>query len=83
MELGEVREGKARILVPKAARIYDAPVFYNPAMAFNRDISVLALKVIKPEEALDALSATGVRGIRYALETPVREVWLNDINGEA
>ncbi|WP_456450052.1 tRNA (guanine(10)-N(2))-dimethyltransferase [Palaeococcus sp. (in: euryarchaeotes)] len=83
MELGEVREGKARILVPKAARIYDAPVFYNPVMAFNRDISVLALKVIKPEEALDALSATGVRGIRYALETPVREVWLNDINGEA
>lgn len=83
VELEEVREGKARILVPKAARIYDAPVFYNPVMAFNRDISVLALKVVGPKEVLDALSATGVRGIRYALESDVEEVWLNDINEDA
>lgn len=83
VELEEVREGKARILVPKAARIYDAPVFYNPVMAFNRDISVLALKVVDPKEVLDALSATGVRGIRYALESDVEEVWLNDINEDA
>ncbi|AIF69049.1 hypothetical protein PAP_03145 [Palaeococcus pacificus DY20341] len=83
MEFKEVREGKAKILVPKAERIYDAPVFYNPVMAFNRDLSVLALRVLEPKEALDALSATGVRGIRYALETPVREVWMNDINPEA
>jgi len=80
MELLEINEGKARILVPKAGRIYDAPVFYNPIMALNRDLSVLLLKVVKGERVLDALSATGVRGIRYALETPAEEVWLNDIN---
>ncbi|WP_457750465.1 tRNA (guanine(10)-N(2))-dimethyltransferase [Thermococcus sp.] len=83
MELVEVREGLARILVPKAERIYDAPVFYNPVMALNRDVSVLALRVLKPEKALDALSATGIRGIRYLLESPVEEVWLNDISREA
>ena len=83
MEFVEVREGLARILVPKVERIYDAPVFYNPVMALNRDISVLAVGVLKPRTVLDALSATGIRGIRYALETPVEEVWLNDINEEA
>jgi len=83
MELVEVNEGLARILVPKAERIYDAPVFYNPVMALNRDISVLVAKVIEPKKVLDALSATGVRGIRYALESPAEEVWLNDISEEA
>ncbi|WP_258084424.1 tRNA (guanine(10)-N(2))-dimethyltransferase [Thermococcus thermotolerans] len=79
----EVREGLAKILVPKAERIYDAPVFYNPVMALNRDISVLAVGIFKPKRVLDALSATGIRGIRYALETPAEEVWLNDINPDA
>lgn len=83
MELVAVKEGLARILVPKAERIYDAPVFYNPVMSLNRDISVLAVKVLGPKRVLDALSATGIRGIRYALETPAEEVWLNDISEEA
>ncbi|WP_297506100.1 tRNA (guanine(10)-N(2))-dimethyltransferase [Thermococcus sp.] len=83
MELVEVREGLARILVPKAERIYDAPVFYNPVMALNRDISVLLARVTSPKRVLDALSATGIRGIRYALESPAEEVWLNDINERA
>ncbi|NJE84433.1 tRNA (guanine(26)-N(2))-dimethyltransferase [Thermococcus sp. CX2] len=83
MELVEVHEGLARILVPKAERIYDAPVFYNPVMALNRDVSVLALKVLGSKRVLDALSATGIRGIRYALETSAEEVWLNDINPDA
>ncbi len=83
MELADVREGLARILVPRAERIYDAPVFYNPVMALNRDISVLAVKLLESKTVLDALSATGIRGIRYALETPAEEVWLNDINEEA
>ncbi|MBO8173667.1 MAG: tRNA (guanine(26)-N(2))-dimethyltransferase [Thermococcus sp.] len=83
MELIEISEGKARVLVPKAERIYDAPVFYNPVMALNRDLSVLLLKVVKAKRVLDALSATGIRGIRYALETPATEVWMNDINPDA
>ncbi|ASJ16139.1 tRNA (guanine(10)-N(2))-dimethyltransferase [Thermococcus chitonophagus] len=83
MELFEVTEGKAKILVPKAESIYDSPVFYNPRMALNRDVVVLLLKVLKPKIVLDALSATGIRGIRFALETPAEEVWLNDISLEA
>ena len=83
MELIEISEGKARVLVPKAERIYDAPVFYNPMMALNRDLSILLLKVVKAKRVLDALSATGIRGIRYALETPATEVWMNDINPDA
>ncbi len=83
MEFVEVREGLARILVPKAERIYDAPVFYNPVMALNRDVSVLAVKLLEPKTVLDALSATGIRGLRYALETPAGEIWLNDISEEA
>ncbi len=83
LALKEIKEGRARILIPVAKRIYDAPVFYNPVMALNRDISVLAVKVLEVDSALDALSATGIRGIRYALETSVNEVWLNDINEEA
>lgn len=83
MELVEIREGLARVLVPKAERIYDAPVFYNPVMALNRDISVLVVKALSPGRVLDALSATGVRGLRYSLETSAREVWMNDINEEA
>jgi tRNA (guanine26-N2/guanine27-N2)-dimethyltransferase len=83
MELIEVREGSARFLVPKAERIYDAPVFYNPVMALNRDISVLVARALEPKRVLDALSATGIRGIRYALESPAEEVWLNDISDEA
>jgi len=83
MELIEVKEGSARFFVPKAGRIYDAPVFYNPVMSLNRDVSVLVARVLKPEKVLDALSATGIRGLRYALESPAKEVWLNDISDEA
>ena len=83
MELTKLREGKAEIFIPKTERIYDAPVFYNPTMALNRDLSVLLLKGIKAKKVLDALSATGIRGIRYALETEAEEIWLNDINPEA
>ncbi|NJF25972.1 tRNA (guanine(10)-N(2))-dimethyltransferase [Thermococcus sp. Bubb.Bath] len=83
MEIVEVAEGLARLKVPLAGRIYDSPVFYNPLMRLNRDISVFAVKTLAPRKVLDAFSATGVRGIRYALETPVEEVWLNDLSEEA
>jgi len=83
LELIEVQEGKAKILIPKAESIYDSPVFYNPRMALNRDIVVVLLNILNPKIVLDALSATGIRGIRFALETPAEEVWLNDISEDA
>ncbi|MBI2581462.1 tRNA (guanine(10)-N(2))-dimethyltransferase [Candidatus Woesearchaeota archaeon] len=72
-----VVEGKARIAVPKAAggKVSSAmPVFYNPVMKSNRDITVLlmaaAAKVYGVERwrIADPMAATGIRGIRMLLE---------------
>src|SRR5271157_763574 len=71
-------EGKARISV-------SADVFYNPKMAKLRDISVLFLKATEGRDAklLDCTTASGVRGIRYALEAGILDSTLLDINAEA
>ena len=96
IKLTLIEEGRARIIVPDLKAYADAhghvdparaPVFYNPRMAANRDIAVLAaiayseltgrteLKVCEP------LCSTGVRGIRYALEVPeVARVVMGDVN---
>lgn len=54
-----------------------APVFYNTRMEFNRDTTVLLLSCITPENYLDAMAATGVRGLRVAHETGTPAV-IND-----
>ena len=68
-----VQEGKAKIRVDKG-------VFYNPKMTFCRHLDVLVFKVISSEESkeviiLDALAATGVRGIRACLEAGYKPVF--------
>ena len=66
-----------------------APVFYNPAMKLNRDISVAALQAYcdlyrRGVAVCEPLSATGVRGLRYAAGVDgVDTVYLNDLNEEA
>ena len=43
-----IQEGKIKIKVPKEEKISKKlPVFYNPVMGFNRDVSVLLLSVIE------------------------------------
>jgi tRNA (guanine26-N2/guanine27-N2)-dimethyltransferase len=91
-------EGKARVLVPKLKAYVKvpseyapskAPVFYNPVMELNRDLSVLAIQVYqkmldKDITVCDPLTACGVRGLRYALEVKnVKRVVNNDINENA
>ena len=73
-----IEEGKARISA-------SGDVFYNPKMAKLRDISVLFLKAEagKGAKLLDCTAASGVRGIRYALEAGIRDVTLLDINADA
>ncbi len=78
----KIKEGEVEIEVPEG-RIYDKDVFYNPKMKFDRNLSVAVASVTKPEKACDALSASGVRGIRYKKEGEVPEVWLNDANEQA
>lgn len=92
------------VIVEGKAKIFKRPgVFYNKVQEFNRDLSVLAVhtylknslwkkskKVFIKDKVtiLDALSATGLRSIRYALECrsgsplPV-EIVANDISKAA
>jgi len=59
-------------------------VFYNPAMAFSRDVGVMVMKALRDLEALppgtwlDSLAATGLRGLRLAREVGGASVVLND-----
>lgn len=69
----QVTEGKADLYMQE-----DTPVFYNETQIYNRDFSMLGahtfLKYRMPRDAvfkkeasiLDALSASGLRALRYA-----------------
>jgi tRNA (guanine26-N2/guanine27-N2)-dimethyltransferase len=93
-----VSEGKVNVLVPnlKAYGVVPsdyapskAPVFYNPVMEFNRDLTVLAFKayhgmVNREISICEPLTSQGIRGIRYAVEiNGVKRVLLSDINKRA
>lgn len=74
-------------------------VFYNPVQEFNRDFSILAIREfakLKQEELeakhksfdgiklLEALSATGLRSVRYMKEIDkLKKVVANDIDPTA
>jgi len=60
-------------------------VFYNPSRKWERDLNVTINNLVFKREykALDALSASGVRGIRFLLETQCHFALLNDINPKA
>lgn len=79
----EVVEGSARIFHPKGS------VFYNPAQVVNRDLSVLVIRhherqYKKSLRILEALSATGLRSIRYFKEIPnVSQIIANDLDPTA
>jgi tRNA (guanine26-N2/guanine27-N2)-dimethyltransferase len=93
-----ISEGKVKVLVPnlKAYGVVPsdyapskAPVFYNPVMEFNRDLTVLAFKafqrIVNHEiRVCEPLTSQGIRGIRYATEIEgVKSVLLSDINRHA
>ncbi|HIH96277.1 MAG TPA: tRNA (guanine(10)-N(2))-dimethyltransferase [Thermoplasmata archaeon] len=89
-----VEEGKTRLFLPEllASRLGPAKrkiIFYNPAMEFNRDLSILLLQVLIAKEKrrlriLDGLAGSGARGVRIAKEVEGEfEVFVNDRNEEA
>jgi tRNA (guanine26-N2/guanine27-N2)-dimethyltransferase len=93
-----INEGKVQMLVPKLSAYgvnpsdyapSKAPVFYNPVMEFNRDLSVLAFKayqhlINKEITICEPLTSQGIRGIRYAMEIEgVKQVLQSDINSHA
>jgi tRNA (guanine26-N2/guanine27-N2)-dimethyltransferase len=72
-----ISEGATRVEVPVPDEASSFPpssaaVFYNPAMRMNRDVAVAAIACFSknnPEyKYLDALSASGIRGLRIAKE---------------
>lgn len=78
MQKNTYEEGKAKI---RAA----GSTFLNPRARFSRDVSVAFVKLVakKSTRILDSTAATGIRGIRYYLETPSKDVTLLDINRSA
>ncbi len=85
-----INEGLVEIKVPKFDKVSSsAPVFYNPRMEFNRDISILALQTFQEEigreiNICDVFGGSGIRAIRYKKEIfNVNEVAVNDISSLA
>ncbi len=82
----QITEGKAKISIPAAEKISkQMPVFYNPVMKHNRDISILLLNSLdkKDMQIADPLAASGIRAIRFILELDkkiVENISINDNN---
>jgi tRNA (guanine26-N2/guanine27-N2)-dimethyltransferase len=82
----KVKEGKAIVYFNKTKN----EVFYNPIQEFNRDLSIAVLNTYssvngnRPLRILEALAASGIRSMRYALEIDnCREVVANDLDRKA
>jgi tRNA (guanine26-N2/guanine27-N2)-dimethyltransferase len=96
MRVRSVKEGDTEVLVPipeEGANFAPsaAPVFFNPVMEMNRDVSIVATSAFlnrmepDPEKTItyvDALSASGIRGLRVANEIGIHTT-LNDWSEDA
>jgi tRNA (guanine26-N2/guanine27-N2)-dimethyltransferase len=74
-----IKEGQVLIKLIKPSK-----VFYNPRMELNRDIGIACVAAFSNPNMtfLDALAATGIRGIRTAREVGLK-CTVNDISEEA
>lgn len=82
----KVKEGKAECYFQKTSN----QVFYNPIQEFNRDLSIAVLNTFskmnnnKKLRILEALAASGIRSMRYALEIEnCNEIIANDFDKKA
>lgn len=62
-----IEEGKAKIKIDG--------VFYNPRMKFCRDLDMVVFSEFKSTEYLDALAASGIRGIRATIEASKHSIF--------
>ncbi len=87
----EIIEGATAMFVPSTKHLNgpmarSEPVFYNPAMRGNRDISVLFERVIAEDgwNILDGLAASGAKGLRlYEEGKHDCEIVINDHSPKA
>ncbi len=97
MQTVRISEGETSLFVPvlpEGLPPSQAPVFYNPHMELNRDISIAAIAVFSRHLAeerdmelsdinyIDTMSASGIRGLRISNEVGISSV-LNDWNKDA
>ncbi|MGZ7067023.1 MAG: tRNA (guanine(10)-N(2))-dimethyltransferase, partial [Methanobacterium sp.] len=87
MDNKTINEGIVKIITPELHKISSkAPVFYNPVMELNRDLSILAIKTYvknlgRKIKICDAFGGSGIRGVRYEKEIDeVENVVISDIN---
>lgn len=89
-DLVTIEEGKTKIQFPEYDKVSsEAPVFYNPKMELNRDLSILAIQVFQKNEnrdlnVCDLFGGSGIRGVRYKNEIDgIDHVSINDISPTA
>lgn len=89
-KIKSIEEGLTKIEFPEFDKISsDAPVFYNPHMELNRDLSILAIQVYQKQQErdidiCDLFGGSGIRGIRYKNEIDgIGNVYINDISDTA
>lgn len=75
-----VKEGSAVIEVSQGKVCKKLPVFFNEEMKLGRDVAVYIVSKLKPKRVLDAMSASGVRAIRFVKEAGIKHIVANDVN---
>lgn len=94
--LRRIREGGTPYWIPDPKHYakpgyylpFELPLFYNPMMELNRDLSVIALATYlnitdsDPEDItyIELLAGTGIRGFRVLNEVGAINVIMNDLN---
>jgi tRNA (guanine26-N2/guanine27-N2)-dimethyltransferase len=64
--------------IENKTKIEKENLFYNPEMEINRDIISTAVGVLKVKIMCDGHSASGIKGIRCAMENDLEKVYLVD-----
>ncbi len=96
IKIRRIREGGTLYWIPdphyysRPGRYLPAelPIFYNPAMELNRDLTLISIATyselmdidIEDITYIEALAGTGIRGFRVLNEVGYANVILNDIN---
>lgn len=75
-------------IIENGVKIIKTPeTFYNPAQKINRDLTILCIneyiKSTPRPQIFEAMSATGLRGIRFAKELKECDIFLNDSSLES
>ncbi|MBI2661025.1 hypothetical protein HYX09_02020 [Candidatus Woesearchaeota archaeon] len=83
-KLRKIKEGSAELYVYAGENISKKlPVFYNPVMKLNRDITIILLRQFPPLRLCDPLAGTGVRAIRFSKELKPKSITANDMSDRA